>query len=194
MPGILRVKAGDPVSSYLMQKLEGHAAVGARMPFGGPYLSADVIAVVAQWIADGALRSSAAAIAAPFALVTSAPASGEILQEPPPQIMLGFNHDLDLTRLGPGVVHLDWVGEDQANPSAGIVPARVTAPPGNSRVLLLWPASRLPHAQYRLMLRAGSSGIADIGGASPASGPGDPALSDESTETPLITFEIEGAP
>ena len=40
VPSILRVKPGDPDHSYLVQKLEGHAAVGAQMPFGGPPLSA----------------------------------------------------------------------------------------------------------------------------------------------------------
>ncbi|MFN7724230.1 MAG: hypothetical protein ACK5QH_04110 [Rubrivivax sp.] len=51
-----RVNPGNPNDSYLVQKLEGSAAVGARMPFGGPYLDAATIALVRQWIADGALK------------------------------------------------------------------------------------------------------------------------------------------
>ncbi len=53
-----RVAPGNPGDSYLIQKLEGRAAVGARMPFGGPYLDAATIAVIRQWIADGALKDT----------------------------------------------------------------------------------------------------------------------------------------
>jgi hypothetical protein len=56
VPAILRVAPGDPDNSYLIQKLEGHAAVGARMPLGGPYLDAATIVVIRQWISNGALR------------------------------------------------------------------------------------------------------------------------------------------
>jgi len=57
-PGVLRVAPGDPDHSYLIQKLEGHAAVGARMPLGGPYLDADTMALLRQWIANGAQRGT----------------------------------------------------------------------------------------------------------------------------------------
>lgn len=55
-PSILRVAIGDPDNSYVIQKLEGHAASGAQMPFGGPPLPASTIAVIRQWISAGALR------------------------------------------------------------------------------------------------------------------------------------------
>jgi cytochrome c5 len=51
---LLRVNPGDPDMSYIVQKLEGTATVGARMPFGGPFLEQTTIAAVRQWIADGA--------------------------------------------------------------------------------------------------------------------------------------------
>ena len=60
VPSILRVEPGNPDDSYLVQKIEGTAAVGARMPLGGPNLSADEIAAIRQWITDGALATSAA--------------------------------------------------------------------------------------------------------------------------------------
>lgn len=53
-PGLARVAPGDPDASYLVQKLEGTAAVGARMPQGGPFLDAATMAVVRQWISEGA--------------------------------------------------------------------------------------------------------------------------------------------
>lgn len=55
---LLRVAPGRPDDSYLIHKLEGHAAVGARMPFGGPYLDGATIGVIRQWIAEGALPSA----------------------------------------------------------------------------------------------------------------------------------------
>jgi hypothetical protein len=55
VPAILRVAAGDPDNSYLIQKLEGTASVGARMPFGGAALDPAVIAEIRQWITDGAM-------------------------------------------------------------------------------------------------------------------------------------------
>ncbi len=54
VPSLQRVAPGDPDNSYLVQKIEGHAAVGERMPYGGPYLDAAAIATIRQWISNGA--------------------------------------------------------------------------------------------------------------------------------------------
>jgi hypothetical protein len=51
-----RVAPGDAANSYLIHKLEGHQSVGARMPFGGPYLDANTIGLIRQWIDNGALK------------------------------------------------------------------------------------------------------------------------------------------
>ena len=53
-PAVLRAAPGNPDASYIVQKLEGTAAQGARMPFGGPYLPQDRIDLVRRWIAAGA--------------------------------------------------------------------------------------------------------------------------------------------
>lgn len=57
-PGLVRVVPGNPDKSYLVMKLEGtqiaHGGTGAQMPFGAPPLSADKIAKIRQWIAEGA--------------------------------------------------------------------------------------------------------------------------------------------
>ena len=52
--GIDRVAPGDPDNSYLIQKLEGTAAFGDRMPQGGPFLDQQTIDTIRQWIVDGA--------------------------------------------------------------------------------------------------------------------------------------------
>lgn len=150
---LLRVKPGDPDDSYVIQKLEGHAAVGARMPFGGPYLAGEVIAVIRQWISDGALRSATAPPAA-FTLVAMAPADGESLPTAPPQIMLAFSADLDATRVTPDAVRIERLTQDTAEMLAEPVPARAEIPAANPRALLLWPASALLPGRYRLVAPA----------------------------------------
>jgi len=54
VPALMRVMPGNPDNSYLVQKLEGTAAVGVQMPFGGPALDQAVINDIRQWISDGA--------------------------------------------------------------------------------------------------------------------------------------------
>jgi CHRD domain/Bacterial Ig domain len=54
VPSARRIVPGDPASSYLIQKIEGTAAVGARMPFGGPYLDATTISRIRAWVSAGA--------------------------------------------------------------------------------------------------------------------------------------------
>lgn len=55
-PGAVRVIAGNPGGSYLVQKLEGAAdIVGLRMPRNGPpFLTDAQVAQVRQWIQAGA--------------------------------------------------------------------------------------------------------------------------------------------
>lgn len=54
VPSIDRVEPNDPGNSYLIQKLEGTAAVGVRMPQGGPFLDEATMNDIRQWITDGA--------------------------------------------------------------------------------------------------------------------------------------------
>ena len=53
--GLLRVEPFFPDRSYLVQKIEGTASVGAQMPFGGPRLPDEDIQLIRDWIAAGAL-------------------------------------------------------------------------------------------------------------------------------------------
>src|ERR1700749_2978938 len=81
VPSILRVKPGDPDNSYIIQKLEGHAAVGAQMPFGcpssQPCLSTGTIAFVREWITNGAPAASASGVNTPLAITGVVPDSKE---------------------------------------------------------------------------------------------------------------------
>jgi len=54
-PELWRVTPGQPDSSYVVWKIEGHPeAAGGRMPLGLPPLSGDQITVIREWIANGA--------------------------------------------------------------------------------------------------------------------------------------------
>jgi hypothetical protein len=185
VPSLLRVKPGDPSNSYLIQKLEGHAAVGDRMPLGGPYLSGDVIAVIRQWITDGAMPTSAAAATASFTVVSVAPSPNDVLHESPPQVMIGFNRELDVTRVDADSARIEHLTSPEGGAPVEVVPARVTVPSVNRRVLLLWPNRPLAPGHYRVVLRTSAeSTVTDIAGA--------PL---ETAHDEWITlFDVEGTP
>ena len=58
-PGAIRVIAGNPSGSYMVQKLEGAPdIVGLRMPRNGPpYLTDAQVALIRLWIQNGALNN-----------------------------------------------------------------------------------------------------------------------------------------
>jgi hypothetical protein len=58
VPELLRVDPGQPDDSYLVMKIEGAPGItGGRMPLGLSPLSAEQIAAIRAWIADGALEN-----------------------------------------------------------------------------------------------------------------------------------------
>lgn len=149
VPSLMRIKPGDPDNSYLVQKIEGHASVGARMPLGGAPLSDDQIAAIRQWVSDGAQRPAATAAPAVFKLQTTVPADQDLLEQAPAQILLAFSHELDLTRVQPDSLRIERLDAAGARP----VPARLSSPALNPRALLLTPAAPLAAGQYRVWLR-----------------------------------------
>jgi hypothetical protein len=197
VPSLMRVKPGDPDNSYIIQKLEGHQAVGSQMPFGcpttQPCLTASTIAFVRQWITDGAQPSAAAATvhaAAPLAMTSVVPDAVEPVSASPPQIMIAFNHDLDVTQIDNRSMHIEKLNPG-ASPIVGeIVPARVTVSSANPGALMVWPSRPLSNGHYRLVINAGSpSQFSDIAGQSVAVGvPG------ELGESVISTFDVEVVP
>ena len=165
VPSILRVKPGDPDNSYIVQKLEGHASVGARMPFGGPYLDAATIAVIRQWISDGASRPAAVAPAA-FEVSAIVPATGEMLAESPARIVIEFGAELDQTRIDSSSLRLEAVPADGAvNESPAPVPVALAVPAGDPRALMVTPRALLGVGRYRLVVGGPpDTGLAGIGG------------------------------
>lgn len=95
-PQLLRVDPGDPDQSYLIQKLEGTAAVGGRMPLNGTPLSQADIDVIRQWIVDGAQPATPAAPpAAPIRVSSLSPLPDSSLDQLPTSVMAVFDREVD---------------------------------------------------------------------------------------------------
>ena len=164
-PSVLRIKAGDPDNSYLVQKIEGAPSIsGVRMPFGGPYLPQSTIDVIRTWVSNGALPASMAARVAlqrrmGFAVEVTAPDEGTVLPTALPAIVLAYNHELDVSLVNYTTVALEKTDVVPAAPIA----ATTTLAAGNSRVLLITPRTPLAAGSYRVTLRGtGGAALADV--------------------------------
>jgi hypothetical protein len=184
---LLRVKPGDPANSYIIQKLQGHAAVGAQMPLGGPYLSSDTIGFIQEWITNGAPPGAAAAVAAPLAVTSIVPDGTEPLNQPPPQIMIAFNRDLDATQIDLRSAHIDKL-EETAQSVVEVIPARLSIASANLKALMIWPTTPLGTGRYRVVVDASMPGIADISGQSIAIG-----TVNDLGESVISTFDVTRA-
>jgi hypothetical protein len=195
VPTVLRVMPGDPDNSYIIQKLEGHAAVGEQMPFGcpttQPCLTTDTIAFIRQWITNGAPAAAAAATpSAPLALTSIVPDSMESVNAPLPQVMVAVNHELDVSQLATLSAHFEKLAPGAMPSVVEQVGARISVSNANLRALMLWPARPLAAGHYRLVIDATSSSrLSDIAGQQVALG-----APDERGETVISTFEVEVQP
>jgi methionine-rich copper-binding protein CopC len=160
--GVLRVTAGDPNSSYLVQKLEGSAGiVGAQMPFGGPPLPQATIDVIRQWITDGAMRSATASEqAASFAVTATAPADQSVTPAPR-VIVVAFNHEVDASLVNDTTLRLERLDAGAAEPIAAAIAPRLAR--DNPSAVLITPAAPLGAGTYRLTVRgSGGGAVADL--------------------------------
>jgi hypothetical protein len=58
VPALDRVAPGDPANSYLVRKINGGPSIlGSQMPLGGPFLSSAEIAVITNWVEQGAANN-----------------------------------------------------------------------------------------------------------------------------------------
>lgn len=153
-----RVLPGDPGNSYLVQKIEGRAAVGARMPLGGPALSQANIDLVRAWIAAGAPTAAAGEPAAlAFSVTSSMPAAGEVALAGTDRVTLVFSAGVDAVLALGGTIELAKVD----GPAVAL--ARIEVPSGAPDVLTLRTAAALPAGEYLLTLRgSGATALADV--------------------------------
>ena len=164
VPADERVKPGDPDGSYLILKVEGTSGiVGARMPFGGPYLPQSTIDVIRQWITNGAQQGApAAASSAAFALTATSPADGALLARPPRELVIGFTREVDFSLLNDTTVVLE------RDTPEGPLPEQATLrlARGNPAAVLVSPLAPLLPGRYRLRVRGtGAAALADVSGA-----------------------------
>jgi hypothetical protein len=198
VPSIMRVKPGDPANSYIIQKLQGIAAVGKQMPDGcptsQPCLTATQIGFIQQWITNGAppaaTTTAAAAQSAPLAVTSIVPDSMESVNAAPPQVMVAFNHELDVSQLATHSAHFEMLAPGAAPVIMDQVPARMSVSSANLRALMIWPARALSAGHYRLVIDATSSSqISDIAGQQvPLGAP------DERGEAVISKFDVEAHP
>jgi hypothetical protein len=198
VPSIMRVKPGDPANSYIIQKLQGIAAVGNQMPDGcptsQPCLTATQIGFIQQWITNGAppaaTATAAAAQSAPLAVTSIVPDSMESVNTPPPQVMVAFNHELDVSQLATHSAHFEKLAPGAAPVIIDQVPARMSVSSANLRALMIWPAGALSAGHYRLVVDATSSSqMSDIAGQQVPLG-----AADERGEAVISTFDVEAHP
>ena len=130
VPALLRVAPADPDNSYLIQKLEGTAAVGARMPLNAPALSQSTIGFVRQWIVDGAVDDRAPSTD-PIRVTSLAPAPDSVNPAAPQDIVATFDRELDVSTVNAMTFTVDGSGGDGSfndGNEVSIVAASITAP------------------------------------------------------------------
>jgi hypothetical protein len=171
VPALQRVEAGDAENSYLVHKIEGRAAVGARMPLGGPPLSQANIDLIKQWIVAGAPAPTASSMLSAldksqtYQLVSSVPAGGEE-SLPVAQLMLVFNHPVDAALAQSGVFELTASGGDGSLGDGNDITlplAQISVSLANPAVVYVRPRQSLLPGTYRLTLRGeGATVLADV--------------------------------
>jgi mono/diheme cytochrome c family protein len=154
VPSLLRVNPGNPDSSYLVQKIQGTAAVGGRMPLGGPALSQAQIDLVRQWISSGAPQSSSPT--GPLKVTSSIPAASEHVVAGLDRLTIIFNSRVDASLVGANT----FVLRDAFDQEVPLLEARV--PSGRPTVVELRLPGTLATGSYQLEIHgSGPVALAD---------------------------------
>ena len=158
VPGTLRVNPGNPNASYLVQKIEGTAAVGVRMPANGPpYLPQDRIDLVRRWISAGAPMSSAPADR--LVVTSTIPAAAETAAPGLGKLTVIFNTNVDSSRVSADTFAL----RDASDQPVALAGVRV--PAGRQNVVELTTARPLAAGSYQLSVHGdGPAPLADEAG------------------------------
>jgi hypothetical protein len=153
VPTILRVAPGDPQNSYLVQKLEGRAAAGGRMPLGRDPLPQASIDLVRSWIAGGAQMNSVDD--GSFSIRSTIPAADEVSVAEVKELQVIFNAEIDTSLVRSAGIRIEASGGDGSFAEGNevmlpIADARVS--PANAHVLMVYPAAPLLGDDYRLVI------------------------------------------
>jgi hypothetical protein len=183
-PGLQRVAAGDPDSSYMLHKIEGLPGIsGGQMPLGEKPLPQATIDAIRQWIVNGAPNAPAAA-AALFAVQTTAPLDKSVVRIAPANILVSFTAEVDASLVNDTTVTLERIDGPLSvvTGDAQRIAARSALAAHNSAVLVITPSAVLAPGIYRVTLRGtGGGALADMNAAT---------LGADST----LEFTVEPAP
>ena len=167
-PSILRVKPNDPNNSYLVQKIQGTAASGERMPAGMPALPQATIDTIRQWITNGATNDAQTSSAA-IRVSSMSPLPGSTVTTLPASITVAFDREVNATTVDTTTFRLERSGGDGVfgnGNDVAITPASVTVPAANthSAVMSLAGAGSA-NDTYRVTLSgSGAAKILDLSG------------------------------
>jgi hypothetical protein len=153
VPTLLRVKPGDPDNSWLVQKIDGRATVGGRMPLGRAALPQASIDLVRAWIAGGAQMNSA--VDGSFSISSTIPAADEVSIAAVKEVQVIFTSDIDASLVSSAGIRIEASGGDGSFADGNEVTLQVAAArvsPGNARVLLVYPETPLAGDDYRLVI------------------------------------------
>ena len=109
-PGVLRVAPGNPGASYLVQKLEGSASVGAQMPLNAAPLPQATLDVIRQWITEGAADDRRTS-QDPLRVTSLTPEPGSS-GPAPTEIVATFDRELDVSTVNANTFLLEASGSD----------------------------------------------------------------------------------
>ncbi len=165
-PGIFRVAPGDPANSYLVQKLEGTASTGQRMPLNAPALPAATINVIRQWITEGAIDDRVPA-RSPIRVTLLSPDPDSIIDPGPTQIITGFDREPDASTVNALTFLVEASGGDATftdGNEVAIQASSITVPMANPRSAVFdLSGNPLPADTYRVrLLGTGPSVILDL--------------------------------
>lgn len=180
VPSLNRVSPGNPDASYLIQKIEGTASVGGRMPLGGPALPAETISVIRQWIANGAQASSVVSVAAAQTKPATIEALWPVVARTPSdslrEVVLRSSVELDTTLLSAGTMVLRRSGGDGGfdDDNVMLVPANIVVRSIDPTVITLRaPTGGWVVDHYELRISAGPPLALADRNAMPIDGDGD---------------------
>lgn len=167
--GVPRIAPGNPNGSYLVQKLEGTAAFGARMPSGREPLAQSDIDVIRQWIIDGAQRGMPSGNSNPVRVSALSPVPGSPVEVLPPAVIALFDHELDASTVNATTFLVARSGGDGTfadGNEMSIVPSAVTVPlanPSSVRFELTGVASIADTYRVRIV-GTGPASVQDVNG------------------------------
>jgi len=165
--GLLRVDPGNPNGSYLIQKLEGSAAVGGQMPLGAPPLSQSEIDVVRQWISDGAQRSPEPVPTEPIRVSSIDPLPDSTVPSLPMTITAIFDRELNVASVDSTTFLVERSGGDGTfgdGNEVAVLPDSIEVPLANPRTAIFDMSGAAPIEDvYRITLvGTGAAVIQDL--------------------------------